>query len=128
MRPLALTPGISRDLHNKIVSQLDSLARVLVKAYFWNAVHELADDARHIAPNRLILFGIDVLVAAPSTAPKLYFLESNPFPGLFRGLPDCDEAVDEMLSREYLPGLLMRSRNTQAFWKEKDCHLHSAGG
>jgi hypothetical protein len=111
MRPLSLTPGISGDLKSEILSQLDSLARVLVKAYFWNAAHELVDSVGRFVPNRLILFGIDVLVAAPSTAPRLYFLESNPFPGLFRGLPDCDEAVDQMLSREYLPAL-MRSRST----------------
>jgi hypothetical protein len=108
IQPLDLAPGISHNLHTQIISQLDSLARTLVNAYFWNATHESVNGYTGSVPNRVILFGIDVLVASPTSDPRLYFLESNPFPALFRGLPDCDEAVDEMLSREYLP-LLLRS-------------------
>jgi hypothetical protein len=119
IRPLALTPGISRELHTEIVSQLDSLANLLVKAYFWNAAQKLANDAWPSVPNRLMLFGIDVLVAAPSTVPQLYFLETNPFPALFRGSLECDQAVDEMLSREYLP-VLIRSRSAAAAYPRYD--------
>ena len=106
IRPLNLTPGISGSLYAEIITQLDSLACRLVDAYFWNAGQELGDRYGNDVPNRAILFGIDVLVASPLNEPKLYFLESNPFPALFRGVPDCDEAVDEMLSREYLPHLI----------------------
>lgn len=110
MRPLDLTPGISQNLHSQIISQLDSLARALVNAYFWNAAHEPVGGGRGSVPNRAILFGVDVLVASPTNNPRLYFLELNPFPALFRGLPDCDEAVDQMLSREFLPVLMKSGR------------------
>ena len=87
-----------------IITQLDSMARALVRAYFWNARNE--PIANSFVSNRRLLFGVDALVATAASGPSVYFLELNPFPALFRGLPDCDQAVDEMLARECLPALV----------------------
>jgi hypothetical protein len=100
MRILAEAPCVSPDLRNKIASELDSLARLLVDAWFRDA-----EANGNLVPNRVILFGIDALVASPLRSPRLYFLEWNPFPGLYRDLRNCDAAVDEMISRDYLPFL-----------------------
>ena len=117
MRPLDRTPGISRNLHSQIVSQLDSLARALVNAYFWNAANESVAGSSGSVANRLILFQRRRACGQSlSSEPRLYFLELNPYPALFRGLPDCDEAVDQMLSREFLP-LMIRSGSSPGVFR-----------
>jgi hypothetical protein len=104
MRPLAPMADISLSLYAEIISQLDSMANSLLNAFFWN-LECAGEDA--IIPNRLIVFGVDTLVTLrPKSDPRLYFLETNPFPAFFRGLADCDLAVEEMLSTEYLPALI----------------------
>jgi hypothetical protein len=107
MRPLAPMPGISQSVCDEITSQLDSLAHNLLDAFFWDLTHSSGDTT---VPNRMIIFGIDALVAVPQRlGPRVYFLETNPFPAFFRGLRDCDLAVEEMLSTEYLPALIKKS-------------------
>ncbi|MBV8107688.1 MAG: hypothetical protein JO223_24325 [Hyphomicrobiales bacterium] len=113
IRPIQPMPGISEHSYSLIISQLDSLARALVNAHFWNAEHKSVETDGCIIPNRTLLLGIDALVAIRSSGPRVYFLESNPFPLLYRGTPDCDEAIDQMLSREYLP-LLTRLDKLEA--------------
>jgi hypothetical protein len=109
MRPLHATSGISADLRAQIIAQLESVASALVNAYFWNSIHDSTNGTSGSeGPNRAILFGVDVLVAGPWSKPRLLFLETNPFPGFYRNLPDCDQAVDQMLSWEYLPVLASR--------------------
>jgi len=104
--PIQTTPGISKDLRTQILAQLHRLSRTLIDAYFWDAYSWPADSQIGVTSNSVIIFGVDVLVANPSRKPRLYFLEMNPFPALFRGSPPCDQAVDQMLSQEYLPALL----------------------
>jgi hypothetical protein len=95
---------ISPRLCDEITTKLDLLAIQLLDAYFLDLVHGKVGSA--VIPNRLILFGVDVLVAVPANAePRLYFLEANPFPAFFRGVPACDAAIEEMFSAEYLPAL-----------------------
>lgn len=106
VRPLSNVTGISHDLQTEIINQLDSLAQLLIGAYFWNA----GQDSTEQVANRVLLFGIDVLVASLATTPRLYFLETNPYPAYFPNLPDCDHEVEEMLSREYLPVMLQALR------------------
>jgi hypothetical protein len=96
---LGSTPGLSQSLRSEIIVHLDLLASSLIDAYFWSA----ADDLR--VPNRVILLGVDALMAGVSK-PRLYFLETNPFPTFFRGLPACDAAIDDMIEYEYLPMLV----------------------
>ncbi len=106
IRPLELTPGISPGLRLWILAQLDALADALVDAYFWNAAREAQLSPGSDIANRLIVFGIDAMVADAETTPCLYLLEWNPFPAFFRDSPAADRAVEEMLAREYLPRLI----------------------
>jgi Tubulin-tyrosine ligase family len=103
IHPLELVTGLSWELRDWIVSEVRSLARELVAACFWHSARECAVRPESRVPNRVILFGIDVLVAGAEGRPLLYFLEMNPFPGFFRGVRDSDAAIDAMISREYLP-------------------------
>jgi hypothetical protein len=110
MFPLDQAPGISPGLHGEILGRLEALATSVVDAYFWSAANDVAAGrVSGPVPNRVILFGVDVLVSGPPSSPELRFLEVNPFPSLYRGLQPCDVAVDDMISRQYLPALL-RSR------------------
>jgi hypothetical protein len=115
IRPLERTPGISPALHGHIVSELDELLRRLLAAYFWNAARESANESTTFVPNRRIILGIDVLVAGSLTEPRLYFLETNPFPALYRGTPHCDEAVDDMLAHDYLAAVIGSRTPRSAF-------------
>ena len=103
---LGSVPDLSVSEKACIVAQLDSITRTFVRALFWNLRQDPAGE--EFVSSRLLLFGLDALVARTSDGPCVYFLESNLFPMLYRGLPDCDGAIDEMLSREYLPALIGR--------------------
>jgi Tubulin-tyrosine ligase family len=103
VRLLETVPDIAESIKEWIVTEVNLLARGLIRAFFWNARNQSAGG--DLVPNRRLLFGIDVLVTVPADEPHVYFLESNPFPLLFRGLPDCDSAIEEMLTCEYLPAL-----------------------
>jgi hypothetical protein len=96
--------SVDDKLRDAIVAQSDLIARELVEAYFWNVPR--STSARRPAENRVLLFGLDVLVTMPAGRPLLSFLEINPFPALFRGSAPCDSAVDVMLALAYLPALL----------------------
>jgi hypothetical protein len=83
----------------RIIAGLDGLAADLADAYF----QEVGNGRDPDVPNRAILLGVDALVTGPQTGHRVLFLETNPFPALFRDLADCDRAVEDMLSQEYLP-------------------------
>jgi Tubulin-tyrosine ligase family len=96
--------GVDDKLRDAIITQSDLIARELAEAYFWNVPR--STSSRCPAENRVLLFGLDVLVTMPAGQPLLSFLEINPFPALFRGSAPCDSAVDAMLALAYLPALL----------------------
>jgi hypothetical protein len=102
--PLGNLCGCPEEIRAAIISGLDTLCRQIAEAYFF-------DIASLIKPtespsNRVVLLGVDVLVALSNHRPCLYFLEANPYPALFRDSPLSDSAVDHMLTEEYLPALL----------------------
>lgn len=104
MRLLAPMPSISPQLYDEITSQLDSLADCLLDAYFLDRDHQQAGS--NVVAKRLILWGVDALIALyANSEPRVYFLEVNPFPAFFRGVPACDDAMEEMFLTEYLPAL-----------------------
>ena len=104
MRLLRPSPDISQQLHDEILVQLDAMANHLVDAYFCDVAQQCTAGTE--VPNRRIVFGIDSLVADVGRKPRVFHLESNPFPGFFRDVPDCDAAVEQMLGEEYLPTLI----------------------
>jgi hypothetical protein len=105
--PLEEAVLIDERLRDAIVSQLEVLLHELTQVYFWDARCLDESTTPQRVPNRVILFGVDVLVTISGSGhPSLYFLEVNPFPGFYRGSIPCDIAIDEMLAREYLPALL----------------------
>lgn len=104
INPLEHIGSIGRGLREAISAQLDLIAGRLAEAYFWAVPANAA--TRAMPMNRVMLFGVDVVVTMSANEPRLYLLEINPFPALFRGSFSCDRAVDEMLAMEYLPRLL----------------------
>jgi hypothetical protein len=83
---------------------LDGLCNQIVEAYFFDIANLIGPTGS--PSNRVVLLGVDVLVALSDHRPCLYFLEANPYPALFRDAPLSDSAVDHMLTEEYLPALL----------------------
>ena len=107
--PLEEVVLIDDQLRGAIVSQLDVLLHELTQVYFWDARYLAENMTPQRVSNRVILFGVDVLVTVPRSGnPMLYFLEMNPFPGFYRGSIPCDRAIDEMLAGRYLPALLSK--------------------
>ena len=105
--PLDQVLSIDDRLRDAIVSRLEVLLRELTQIYFWDARHSRKGMTPQRVPNRVILFGVDVLVTVSGSGrPALYFLEVNPLPIFYRGSIPCDIAIDEMLAGQYLPTLL----------------------
>jgi Tubulin-tyrosine ligase family len=104
--PLEEVVFIDNQLRDAIVSQLEVLLHELTQVYFSDARCLGEGTMPERVPNRVILFGVDVLVTVSGSGqPALYFLEINPFPSFYRGSIPCDIAIDEMLAGQYLPAL-----------------------
>jgi hypothetical protein len=103
--PLACVPEIAAPLREEIAARVAVLLDELVLTYFWH------DGGRCVprVENRVLLFGVDVLIAGQSGERLPYFLEVNPLPALFRGAGCADRAVETMLRHEYLPAMLARA-------------------
>jgi Tubulin-tyrosine ligase family len=105
--PLDQVLSIDDRLRDAIVSQLEVLLCELTQVYFWDARCSRKGMTPQRVPNRVVLFGVDVLVTVSGSGqPALYFLEVNPLPAFYRGSIPCDIAIDEMLAGQYLPALL----------------------
>lgn len=106
IHPLGLIHDMSANLRAEIIGELNSLMDAFIGAYVWDAARNTTNEITWREPsNRIFLFGIDVFVSNPRNRPRLFFLETNPFPALFRDAAECDHAVEMMLSQEYLPAL-----------------------
>lgn len=102
--PLDNVSGCSERVRVAIANGLDALCNQIVKAYFFDVANII--DPAASPSNRVVLLGLDVLVALSKGRPRLYFLEANPYPALFVDLPLTDSAMEQMLTKEYLPALL----------------------
>jgi hypothetical protein len=104
--PIEHVPSIRRELRMAITAQLTSLLSELARAYFFDIESSAEWPGAGLAPHRVALLGADVFVSLTPQGPIIYLLEVNPFPSLYRGSPQCDLAIDEMLATRYLPALL----------------------
>lgn len=87
-----------------ILSQLNALVEELLRFRFWLA-RERNESAR-----RVLLWGVDVLPAWVGKELKLFLLEVNVHPQLFRGDALCDGLTEKMVMEDYLPVLLPQGR------------------
>jgi hypothetical protein len=103
--PLDRSLALARSTYLVILQELDGLVERLVRAHFWWAAQRSAPAVG----NRVLLWGVDVLVGWTHQKISLHLLEVNVHCQLLRGSPESDAAVEEMLREHFLPALI-RSR------------------
>lgn len=104
--PLHLMEEIPERIKLDILERLDELLAELVRAHFWWVRAMGAQYSNPNPHNRVMVWGVDVLVGRSARGARLLLLENNVYPQLFRDSEICDSAVQEMFCRDYVPAVI----------------------
>lgn len=108
--PLGLMKNIPESTRLKIRESVATAMALFVSAYSWRA----RTRNRRRVPNRLLLWGVDVLLESSGEAINSYISEVNVFPQLFREMPEADSATVEMLGGPYIEALMGKAASRRA--------------
>ncbi|HVS07145.1 MAG TPA: hypothetical protein VHK65_13415 [Candidatus Dormibacteraeota bacterium] len=104
--PLHLMEEIPGRIKLDILDRLDELLAELVRAHFWWVRAMGAQYANPNPHNRVMVWGVDVLVGYSARGVRLLLLENNVYPQLFRDSEICDSAVQDMFCHDYVPAVI----------------------
>ena len=98
-----LDPVVRRQIRDRLEALMDELVRM----HFWWARRRATITGKPLVANRVMMWGIDVLVCAGDDgSPDLLLLEANVYPQLYRKSPTANGFTEAMFRDEYLPLLL----------------------
>ena len=108
--PLDSMEGLGDSMRACIRQNIEARVAELIAAYSWWA----RTTKRNRPPNRLLLWGIDLLLEANGDCVNSYLSEVNVIPQLFREMPEADAATVEMLGGPYIEALVSKAASTSA--------------
>jgi glutathione synthase/RimK-type ligase-like ATP-grasp enzyme len=103
-------PHIPESEKREIHRSVDRLTEDMLDAVFaWRR----GQAHSPLATQRVLLWGIDILLQRTENSIESILIEVNIYPQLYRGDAACDQAVDDMLTTQMLPAMVNSQRTTK---------------